>query len=284
MDYLLALLASLFWGVSDFLGGLKTRSVPLATVLLVSQVAGLLGIAVIVAARGQPFPGGDRMLWAAAAGVASIASLAFIYAATARGPIVVVAPVAALGAALPIIVGISQGNAVTMVDVLGIIFALCGVTIAGFETGQGGSHPRGFIAPAMALASALAAGAFLILLNKASHPDPFWATAIMRTSSCALILGYFAVRRPRGASPGRLGALGLLTIAVVGLTDMGAEVSFAAASEHGELSIISVLASLYPVITVLLAVTVLRDRVNRLQFCGAVLTIIGATLLASTGA
>jgi drug/metabolite transporter (DMT)-like permease len=271
-----------FWGVSDFLGGLKTRSAPLATVLLVSQVAGLIGIAAVVLIRGEPFPGGLRMLWAAAAGVASIASLGFIYAATARGPIIVVAPVAALGAALPVIVGLSQGNAITVIGMLGIIFALCGVTIAGCETGQAGTRSRGLIAPALALASALTAGAFLILLNKASHPDPFWATAIMRTSSCALILGYFALRRPRGASPRRLGALGLLAVAVVGLTDMGAEVSFAAASEQGELSIISVLASLYPVVTVLLAIIVLRDRVTRLQLCGAVLTIIGATLLAST--
>lgn len=273
-------MASLFWGVSDFLGGLKNRTVSLAIVLAISQAAGLLGIAVIVAVRGQPFPADARMIWAAAAGAASIVSLGSIYEAAARGPIIVVAPVAALGAALPVIVGISQGNPVSVVAILGITLALCGVTIAGWQTGQAGSGGRGYVAPAMAALSALTAGAFLILLNKASRPDPYWATAVMRASSCALILGYVAIRQPRGGGPRQLGAIGLLAIAAVGLTDMGAEVSFAAASVHGELSIISVLASLYPVVTVLLAVVVLRDRVSRLQFCGAILTIAGAVLLA----
>jgi uncharacterized membrane protein len=282
IDIILAICASFLWGTSDFLGGLKTRSVALVTVLVVSQIAGLFGIAVILLIRGQPIPPAGHLLFAAAAGPASIVALGAIYYATALGPIVVVAPVAALGAALPVVVGLIHGNSISLIAAVGIIFALCGVTIAGWKSAEPGSGSRGLVAPAVALVSALATGVFFVLLNEASTPDPYWATAVMRMSSCAVVLGYLAVRRPRDVSPRRLSPLVLGTIAAVGLTDMGAEVSFATASQTGELSIVSVLASLYPVVTVLLAIVVLRDRVHWIQLCGAVATVIGVVLLAAS--
>ena len=246
----------------------------------VSQVAGLAGIVVILAIQGQPFPADANLLWSVAAGGASIVALGSIYFAAARGPIIVVAPVAALGAAVPVGLSILRGDQLSAVAVAGIAAALCGVTIAGWQTGQGRHVSGGCLGPIMALVSALAFGVFLISLDLASRPSPYWATAVMRASSCALILGYLAVRRPRVSALLAVGPLGLLMIAAVGLTDMGAEVSFATASQTGELGIIAVLASLYPAVTVALAILVLRDRTNWLQISGAVVTTIGAALLA----
>lgn len=280
IDFVLALLASAFWGVSDFLGGLETRRVPVGLVLAVSQVAGLAGIAVVLLVRGQPFPAGLGLPWAVAAGAASIVSLATVYLAAARGPMVVVAPVAALGAAVPVVVGVAQGDPLPPMAVLGIAAALVGIAIAGWQAGQEPAGTRGCLAPVMAAVSALSLGAFLVFLDRASHASPYWATAVMRVSSCALILGYLALTRPRVSALREAGPLGLALIAAVGLTDMGAEVSFAAASQTGELSVIAVLASLYPVVTVALAIVILRDRASLLQTCGALATVAGAALLA----
>lgn len=280
LGFALAIFASLFWGASDFLGGVKTRSVALVTVLAISQIAGLLGIMTISLLRAHPFPLDNRIIFAPAAGAASLVALGSIYYATAIGPIIVVAPVAALGAALPVTVGILRGNSVGLMAILGMVFALCGVTIVGWEAGESRVRSRGLIAPALALISALATGVFFIFLNEASTPDPYWATVVMRATSCFLVLGFIIIRRPRDASVRSLGVLTILALAAVGLTDMGAEVCFATASGMGQLSIISVLASLYPVVTVLLAMVLLRERAHWIQLCGAAATVTGAVLLA----
>jgi drug/metabolite transporter (DMT)-like permease len=322
----LALLASLFWGGADFAGGLATRTVPLRRVLAISQVAGLASLVVLVAARGQPLPSGSHLLYAAGAGAASIVSLACIYYATAIGPIIVVAPVAALGAALPITAGLLHGASLGLAGAVGLACALCGVTIAGAQSGSGGGGSssggggsggggsgggrtrrhgaRRLLAPALALGSAGAAGSFLLLLNQASGDDPYGAATAARCCSCALALGYLAIRRLRPvvtslvvtrparartardhardrAAPARWPGTAMLAVIVAaGLGDAGAEASFAAASSGGDLTVIAVLASLYPVVTVLLAVLVLRDRVRWVQACGAVITVAGAMLLA----
>lgn len=280
IDVILALFASVFWGVSDFLGGFQTRRVPVGLVLAVSQVAGLAGIVVVLLVRGQPAPASFGPLWAIAAGGASIVSLATIYLAAARGPMIVVAPVAALGAAVPVVVGVAEGDPLSLTAVLGIALALVGITVAGWQTGRQPAGARGCLAPVLAAVSALTLGAFLVFLDQASHASPYWATAVMRVSSCALVFGYLALTRPRVSALRGIGRPGLLMIAAVGLTDMGAEISFATASQAGELSVVAVLASLYPVVTVAMAIVILRDRANLIQACGAVLTMGGAALLA----
>jgi drug/metabolite transporter (DMT)-like permease len=304
----LALLASLFWGGADFAGGLATRTVPLRRVLAISQVAGLAGLLVLVAVRGQPLPSGSHLLYAAGAGAASIVSLACVYYATAIGPIIVVAPVAALGATLPVTAGLLHGASLGLAGAAGLACALCGVTIAGAQSGgdggggQSGTRRRGarrLLAPALALGSAVTAGSFLLLLNQASGDDPYGAATAARCCSCALAIGYLAIRRLRPVAtrpsrtrtarnhvrdrvaPARWPGIAMLAVIVAaGLGDAGAEASFAAASPGGELAVIAVLASLYPVVTVLLAVLVLRDRVRWIQACGAVITVAGAMLLA----
>ncbi len=300
----LALLASLFWGGADFAGGLATRTVPLRRVLAISQVAGLAGLLVLVAVRGQPLPSGSHLLYAAGAGAASIVSLACVYYATAIGPIIVVAPVAALGATLPVTAGLLHGASLGLAGAAGLACALCGVTVAGAQSGGGQSGTprhgaRRLLAPALALGSAVTAGSFLLLLNQASGDDPYGAATAARCCSCALAIGYLAIRRLRPVvtrpvvtrtarshvrdrvAPARWPGIAMLAVIVAaGLGDAGAEASFAAASSGGELTVIAVLASLYPVVTVLLAVLVLRDRVRWLQACGAVITVAGAMLLA----
>src|SRR5918996_5990394 len=133
-----ALLASVAWGVADFLGGLKSRVVPTIVVLLLAQVSCLLGIGLVVAIAGNAPPGAS-ILWAALAGVFGTVGLASFYRGMAVGSISIVAPIAAIGAVVPVVFGIATGDEVSRFQLLGFALALSGVALASFErqeTGQ----------------------------------------------------------------------------------------------------------------------------------------------------
>jgi drug/metabolite transporter (DMT)-like permease len=103
----------------------------------------------------------------------------------------------------------------------------------------------------------------------------------MRITSCLATLVYLARRPTRRRGSGRMSIRTLALIMAVGVTDSLAELFFATASTSGMLSVVSVLSSLYPVITVALAFTILRERVHWLQSCGAVTALVGVVLLAN---
>lgn len=118
-----ALLASVAWGVADFLGGLKSRVVPTIVVLLLAQVSGVLAISIVVAIAGNA-PPGPSILWAALAGVFGTIGLAAFYRGMAVGSISVVAPIAAVGAVVPVVFGIATGDDVSGPQILGFVLAL----------------------------------------------------------------------------------------------------------------------------------------------------------------
>src|SRR5688572_2147397 len=107
---LLAFASSVSWGVADFIGGLKSRQLPILNVLLLSQVTGLVAIAVFVAARGEAAPGGDFTVFAALSAIAGITGLAAFYRALAIGNMGVIAPISACAAVVPVVVGIATGD------------------------------------------------------------------------------------------------------------------------------------------------------------------------------
>ena len=124
----LGLGSSIAWGVSDFLGGLKSRSIHLLSVLLVSQAIGLLPLIAIVALRGEPLPGGAAPLWAALGGLAGLIGLASFYRGLSIGAMAVVAPISGLAATIPVAVGRGHGRAAER---------------AAGGRGGGGAHRRG---------------------------------------------------------------------------------------------------------------------------------------------
>ncbi len=276
----LALVASIGWGFSDFLGGSKTRTVALPVVLVVSQLTGLIGIAVLLAVRGEPIPPDGRLFAAVLAGVAASAELGLLYYAMAKGPIVIVAPIASAGAVLPVVVGGIRGDPMSGTAIAGIVCALVGGLGAAWEpidlrAGSGGFGPGA----AVAALAAVAIGLFFVLLGAASAADPYWATGVMRVSSSAVAVGLWFATQQHRPGAGKLPTSTVLTLAAVGLSDVIADAAFAKASTTGALSIVATLGSLYPVVTVLLAATVLRERVSRLQAVGVGLALTGVLLL-----
>src|SRR4051812_8718866 len=167
MSALLALLSSALWGLSDFLGGTASRRLPVQTVLGISQLTALVLLVVLAAVTGAFDTPTGYVLPAAAAGATGVVALGMFYRALSIGTMGVVAPVAALGVAVPVVVGIARGEHPSTLQAVGIGVAVVGVVLAsGPElNGEGGG---GALALLLALGAALGFGAVLVLVAQAS--------------------------------------------------------------------------------------------------------------------
>jgi drug/metabolite transporter (DMT)-like permease len=273
----LGLASSLSWGISDFLGGLKARKLQLLTVLLLSQAVGLTLIAVIVAVRSEPVPPGEHVLYACLSGLAGVAGLAAFYRGLAVGAMAVVAPISGTAAAIPVAVGVISGERPGGLQVAGIALALAGVALASRELPEEGGSARIAAGVGLAMLAAVGFGSFFVAMDAASEEDLFWAICFNRVTSVSALVILALVLRPRLAV-GRGDAPALLAI---GTLDIGANTLFAAASTEGLVSLVAVVASLYPVVTILLARAVLGERIRRPQQAGVVLALMGVALISA---
>jgi drug/metabolite transporter (DMT)-like permease len=273
---LLAFASSVAWGAGDFLGGLKSRQHPVLVVLLVAQLTGLLLIAGYVAIRAAGPPGGELALWAPLSGIAGMVGLSAFYRALAIGNMGVVAPISSTAAVVPLVVGVAGGDRPGGLQYAGIALALVGVVLASREeVGErsAGGTARG---AGLALLSALGFGLFFVCMDRASDEDVAWAILVNRCTSGTLLLVAFAVLRPQLA----LGRADLGVLVVVGALDIAANAMFAVASREDLVSLVSVMASLYPITTVGLAAVVLGERPHRVAQVGVVLALCGVALIA----
>src|SRR5262245_52023941 len=192
----LALAASASWGVSDFLGGLKTRSVSVLTVLGVSQPVGLVLLVLVVLVRWNVPPGGWWALWAALAGVAGAIGITALYRGLAVGSMGIVAPISSTAPLIPLTVGLARGERPSTVQLAGIGVALTGVAFAGWEPSEPGVRGRAAVGAGLALIAAAFLGGSQVGLEAASNEDPYWATFVLRLAMCVLILGAVLRSRP----------------------------------------------------------------------------------------
>jgi drug/metabolite transporter (DMT)-like permease len=272
---LLALLSSALWGLSDFLGGTLARRLPALVVVAVSQGAALLALLPLVALLGAPTSWVPGLL----AGVAGAIGLACFYGALAQGTMGVVAPLAATGAVVPVVVGLVRGEQPGALQAGGIVVALLGVVLASGPELTGGASSRPLLLAAVA---AVCFGTVMTLLAEGSD-GPAGAVLVtmlaLRVSQVALVLPAALVRGALSRGTGWVAALPLLL--VVGAVDVTANSAFAFATRGGLLSVVAVLGSLYPVVTVLLARQVHRERLRAVQVAGVAGTLLGVALLSA---
>ncbi len=273
-----ALAASAAWAVSDFLGGLKSRSLQLLTVLVLSQVAGLAVICVVVGLRGEAPPPARFLVYAALAGAAGVVGIAAFYRGLAVGAMSVVAPVSALGALVPVAVGVAGGERPGALQYVGVVAALAGAGLASTESRSAAVPGRRPAAGAgLALVAAAGFGLFFVGLDAAREESLAWAVLTVRATSTALVLAFAVARRP----PVRVGARDWPALAAVGVLDMGANALFAAAAARGYVSLVAVVGSLYPVGVVALAWVYLGERPGRLQRLGMAAALGGVALISA---
>ena len=270
---LLALSASLAWGVGDFAGGVKSRVLPALTVMAASQPFGLVVLGIVVAVRGTG-PDGWDVCWASLSALLGTVGLVAFYRGMAAGAMSVVAPIAAIAAGFPVVWGVLSGDRLSFLQAIGIMAALGGSVVASLERHPGGTRVAAGVG--WAVLAMLCFGGYFVPMHAAAAHDWLWPSFVFRCTSVPLVWGTLLVRRqwPRGARPH------LATLAAIGFLDTGGNALFAgAASEHGLLSVASVLGSLYPVVTVVMARLLLGERVQRTQDLGVGIALAGVVLL-----
>lgn len=274
----LAFASSVSWGVADFIGGLKSRALPVLNVLLISQATGLVLIAVLVAIRGEGEPGGDFAVFAALSAVAGITGLAAFYRALAIGNMGVVAPISACAGVVPVVVGIATGDRPSAIQATGLALALVGVVLASREEVVGEAERRGTArGTGLALISALGFGAFFLAMDRASDGDVPWAMLVNRITGVTILVLAVIALRPAF----RAGRRDLPVLIGIGTLDVGANAMFGVAATKDLVSVVSVLGSLYPLTTIGLAAVVLHERPHRLAQVGVAIALLGVVLLAA---
>lgn len=273
MTSLLALGGAVLYGFADFSGGYASKRLPPWGVTAWSQSIGLLLLGVgLLLFPAESVTSAD-LLWGACAGVGGVIGLGLLYRSLAEGTMAIVSPVtAATTGSIPVVFDLATGGSLTALAAIGVIFALAAIaTIAG-ERSDRRLSPRLLV---MAIAAGLGFALFFIAIGQTSEASGFWPLAMARavTIPLAFLLHHFL--EPRG----RPGRTGMRWVAAAGLLDMGANLLVAVALQRGPIGIVSLLSSLYPVVTALAAVVIVGERLTRTQLAGVGLALLAVVLL-----
>lgn len=276
-----ALGSSLLWGLSDYLGGFKSRSYAVPVVLAVMYLASLIVMAAFVGARGEAAPDSSYVLAALGAGVVGITALGAFYTALSIGTMSIVAPISATGVALPVIVGLIGGDRPGPVRSAGLALAVVGIVLASREAPGGPIGPRAQrLSIGLAILAGLGFGSYFVLAEIGSEGSVAWTLLLSRVAGFPIVavIALLALLRGGAVRPGLRAAAAL---AGIGLLDLGANAFYNHASTLGELSSVSVASSLYPVVTVMLAALLLGERVQGVQRAGVVVALAGVLMIAA---
>lgn len=271
----LALASSLAYGAADFLGGVAARGAHVLRVVVIAAPASLLVELLLWPVAGASFQPA-AITWGAGSGVASAAAFALLYRTLAIGPMSVLSPVTALvSAALPVAVGLVDGDDLSALAVAGMALAFAAIVIVSGGTGTRGARPS-----RAALALAFGAGAAialqLVCLDRAPSDSGIAPLLVGRAVSSAVVLAAaFALRSRLGETRPSVSAS-----AAAGALDSLANFAFLLAVRDGELAVVAVITALYPAATVVLARALLNERIATVQLAGLGLAAVAVSLLA----
>lgn len=272
MPILLALLSSLVWGLSDFMGGTLSKKRKAIAVIGGSQSFGLMFVSILALGLGVWTL--DATVWVNGiiAGGMGLLGLVGFYTALATGQMGIVAPISSLSALVPVTIGLAQGERPGTLQIAGILVALIGVILASGPELNGKVDSRPVF---LALFAALTFGFCVYFMAKGGQINPTMTITAMRATQVVLVFVLALAFR----SLGGLVKKDLPLLAAIGMTDAGANVLFAFAASLGLLSVVAVLGSLYPIVTVLLAWWIHKERLMPVQYLGIAVTFTGVGLI-----
>ncbi|MCW2494924.1 EamA family transporter [Jatrophihabitans sp.] len=275
MTVVLGLLAAIAYGVSDFTGGFAARRFKAITVLTFSYPVGAL----LMLALLPLFPGHlswHAALFGALGGLAGMVGVVVMYQLMVTAPMNVISPVTAvLAAIVPVVVGVTLGERPAVVAWIGIVIGGIAVVLCSRTSEE---NPHGRIAPRVLLLAFLSGsgfGLYFVFLARAGHDSGLWPLVVSRFTSSILIMPIAAKRREFGRIGGRM----LWLVLGCGALDATANMCFLLATHTGLLSLAGVLTSLYPAVTVVLAIGVLHEHTSRLQRLGLGLAAAAVVLI-----
>ena len=291
---ILALASAITYGCSDFAAGLASRSAAVIQVSLVASMASGVVVAVALPFAASPLPGAAALAWGAVAGLGGTLGALALYVGFRHAAFSVAGPISAVGAAgFSVLAGLLFGERPTALALAGIVLALpaiLGVSASAVSAGEpvaetaAASRISGSGRPWAGVAFGLVAGAFFALLfiglNRAGSGSGLWPVAATQVSEMVVALAAAVATRNVGLPAGRPGLLA----AVTGLAGAVGTILFFFASHDGFLTITSVLTSLYPAVTIVLARVMLGERLTRMRLAGLALAGACVALIAAGGA
>ncbi|WP_234808088.1 EamA family transporter [Mycolicibacillus trivialis] len=273
----LALASATSFGISDFVGGIAARQVAALRVVLISTPVAMVLLGLAALGAGGPITA-EAAVWGALGGITQALGIWWFYAALGAGPIAVVSPLSAvIDAAVPIGVSVVIGERPDTIATIGITLALLAVVMISREATDEDVRPHRFTAKVawLTVGSGLALGLNFVFIDQTPGESRLWPLVFARAAAAVMVVAVAAVsgnlRVPTG-TPLRLAFL-------AGALDTGANITMLLALHLALLSLASVLISLYPAVTVVLAIVVLRERVHRWQVAGMVLAVIAVTMI-----
>jgi drug/metabolite transporter (DMT)-like permease len=275
----LGILSAISWGLGDFGGGLTSRRAPVAGVLLFSQLGGAALSFAAARLLGEGVPGAADLAWALVSSLFGSVGLACLYIGLARGRMGVVAPVTGvLVAAIPAVAGIAFQSLPSTGVLVGIGLAIASVVVVSRVGDSADGRPSGW---EWGLAAGLTLGAVTLTLSRMTPGLVFGPLTVMRLGEALLIAAAVVVWRPRAGW--RVPRSLWPAVIAVGACDSLGTAFYIAATQAGPLAIAGVLSALYPVTTVILAVTVLREQVARWHLLGIAMSGTAIVLITTGG-
>ncbi len=250
-----------------------SRRAPLLGVVALTQIVGMFAALAVAIARHEPLPQGPDLFWSMATGVVGVVGITSLYRGLAVGRMGVVAPTTGVvGAVIPVVVGFATEGLPPASAILGIAVALVAVVLVTRAPGHDDGRPSGV---RWALVAGLAIGAFNVFVGQISPAGAFGPLVVIRLVQTAIMAVVIVAWR----QPYRMESSIVPKVVAIGLLDMAGNATYILATQTGQLAIAAVLSSLYPVMTVVLAVTVLRERITRSHLVGIALTALAIALI-----
>ena len=275
MAIVLSLLAALSYGAADYVGGFVSKRNDVLRVVLLSQLFGTVPLLLVFPLVNTGVASPQALWWGCAAGIAGGTGVVLLYRGLAQGRMSVVAPITAVEAAIvPVLFGLLTGERPGSMSLTGVVIAL--VAVALVSSSAETASEKGTSGVPEAIGAGLAFGVFFIVLDQAGDGAGMWPILSMRATSLVLVaIGVLLTRTKLTPAPGTLGG-----IALSGMLDVAANVLYLLSTQHGLLSLVAVITSMYPAATVLLARLLLNERLTRNQLFGLAFAAIGVTLIA----
>lgn len=276
---LLALVASLSWGTSDFLAGMESRRATAWGVALTGQIVAALGSLALLLMLAPPRPDAAVLTVWILGGVSSAVGVVAGYRAMTVTKMSVVAPIYAGAAVVPVLWGLAGGETPGVLQLAGVVATLLGIALISRPGPEapGERLPVNRAGVLLAVAAAVGIGLMLVALDYGAATDRDWAVAAVRCSATVCIGISIGVTRPTVTI--RRAAIPLLV--VVGALILVANAAFAAASARADLSVIAVLGWLGPAVIIVWARVLLREHLRPAQWLAAALVLVGVICLAS---
>lgn len=278
MAILLALLSAVVYGVSDYVGGRNSRRVSPISITWFSELMMLVVFALTIPVFSDSGPSQRAIWWGIVAGVSGSLAVLGLYGSLARGNMTVVAPITGVVAAgLPVMVGVLLGERPSPIAVVGIAMAIVAVALIGGLVGATRQHTD---AATIGRAILIGAGFGLLFIaySEAGDGGGMWPLLTSRLGGIPLLGVAYWIARRRG-SAGPPSRRSLVPAAAIGLMIGLANGLYLLSTREGLLSVVAVIVSLYPASTILLAITLDRERASRSQVVGMVMAAVAVSAI-----